>query len=237
MNYIFSKKKPEIGDKGFIIGDRFVKIAANGKIMPKEGLVFYAPLQKGIAPIIGNAPSLSGESVFGEINGIKCLQCNGNTRIDYPQTDDLPTGNAPRSMSAWISSTRIYDRDWDFACGFGDGDSDTMSYCFHATGKLCLYRRDMVSNYSFVSNYPNDNTWVHCLTTFDGTTLKMYANGVLIRSNNLSYATSNRSVYLGYLGTQNGFEYHGNITSFRIYNRALTEDEILLLSQEFVPTT
>lgn len=200
-------------------------------MLVKDGLVFYAPLQKDIVPIIGNAPSLSGDATFGEVNGVKCLQCNGNTRIDYPQTDDLPTGNAPRTMSAWISSS--YNRNnWDFACGFGGDDGYTMAYCFNGQ-RLRLYRQDMNISYTFIDDYPYDNTWVHCLTTFDGTTVKTYANGVLTFAFDVSYATSNRSVYLGYLGTQNAFNYYGNITSFRIYNRALTDSEIKALAREF----
>lgn len=201
-------------------------------MLVKDGLVFYAPLQKDIAPIIGNAPSLTGNATFGEVNGIECLQCKGNTRIDYPQTADLPTGNAPRTMSAWLSTTNPNGNGWNFACGFGGDDSYTMAYCFYSRA-LRLYRQDMNDSYSFAKNYPNDNTWVHCLTTFDGTTVKTYANGVLTFYFNVSYATSNRSVYLGYLGTQNAFNYYGNITSFRIYNRALTENEIQILANEF----
>lgn len=186
-------------------------------------------MQKDIAPIIGNTPSLSGNATFGEVNGIKCLQCNGNTKIDYPQTDDLPTGNTPRTMSAWVSAN-YNTGSWDFMCGFGDDDRQTMSYAFYGS-TIRFYKGGL--DVDMQNNYPFDNTWVHLLTTFDGSTFKAYTNGVLISSWNISFSTSNRSVYLGYLGTQNAYNYHGNITSFRIYNRVLTDKEIQQLANEF----
>ena len=198
-------------------------------MLVKDGLVFYAPLQKDIAPIIGNAPSLSGDAIFGEVNGVKCLQCNGNTRIDYPQTDDLPTGNAPRSMSAWVST--ITNSNWNFICGFGGDNSQTTSFTFNS-GRIHFYNGPIEQQMSLTS-YPFDNSWVHVLVTFDGTTIKGYINGVQTKEFKYTFSTTNRSVYLGYLATQNGFNYKGNVTSFRIYNRVLTDKEIQQLAKEF----
>ena len=48
MNYIFSKKKVEIGDTGFIVGDRFIPVHSEGLKIPEEGLIFYASLKEDI---------------------------------------------------------------------------------------------------------------------------------------------------------------------------------------------
>ena len=39
MDYIFSKKVPEVGDRGFIVGDRFVKVSSS--IKPDYGLITW----------------------------------------------------------------------------------------------------------------------------------------------------------------------------------------------------
>ena len=47
-NYVISKKKVEVGDRGFIIGDRFIHLQNNGLKIPEKGLVFYAPLSDDV---------------------------------------------------------------------------------------------------------------------------------------------------------------------------------------------
>jgi hypothetical protein len=71
------------------------------------------------------------------------------------------------------------------------------------------------------------NTWTHLAGTYDGTTLRLYVNGVAVAS----------AAYSGTIGTSNGplriggnslwGEYfQGTIDEVRVYNRALTAQEI-----------
>ncbi len=86
------------------------------------------------------------------------------------------------------------------------------------------------------------NTWVHVLGTWDGTTLKMYVDGIQRSSStetsgNLSYDSLNTRFVIGsqYKGTVMGGTYNTGpdgywskpIGPVRIYNRALTAAEVL----------
>jgi hypothetical protein len=72
---------------------------------------------------------------------------------------------------------------------------------------------------------------------FDGSTMKCYINGLLCGQYTKNYQTDivNYPLYVGYLATQASsyFGQSGYIAAARLYNRALTEDEIQQLANEF----
>lgn len=79
-------------------------------------------------------------------------------------------------------------------------------------------------------------TWYYLIGTYDGTTMKLYVNGVQDGSNSVSgtidsYATP---LYFGRYGNLTGNAYNGvgHLAFVRIYNRALSASEIALLYRE-----
>src|SRR5207244_3787397 len=72
------------------------------------------------------------------------------------------------------------------------------------------------------------NTWTHLAFTFDGSTLRLYMNGSLVRSSNMnngSIVTSAGALRIG--GNAVFGEYfRGIIDEVRVYNRALTAADI-----------
>jgi len=71
------------------------------------------------------------------------------------------------------------------------------------------------------------STWTHLAITYDGTALKMYVNGTLVRTTALSgaMATSTSALRIG--GNSIWGEYfRGLIDEVRVYNRALSAAEI-----------
>ena len=72
------------------------------------------------------------------------------------------------------------------------------------------------------------NTWVHLATTYDGANVRTYADGVLLQATPLTGNISNTSDVLRMGGNAVWGEFlEGMIDEVRIYNRALTRDEIL----------
>jgi hypothetical protein len=96
--------------------------------------------------------------------------------------------------------------------------------------KLTLHLVDAGGNFTSADTGTlSENTWYHCVFTFDevARTLKTYLNGQSKNSANGNGArTLTRTTNIGY--KQDGNNY-GNFSlkSFRIYNRALTDTEIL----------
>jgi hypothetical protein len=71
------------------------------------------------------------------------------------------------------------------------------------------------------------NTWSHLAGTYDGTTLRLYVNGVQVasRAQTGSIATTTDPLQIGG-DSFFGQYFQGTIDEFRIYNRALTATEI-----------
>lgn len=83
-----------------------------------------------------------------------------------------------------------------------------------------------------------DNNWHHLVTTYDGSTLKIYVDGVLKKSapatGNLKTTTAN--LILGNQSSVNFFR--GNIDEVAVFNRALTQEEVLdLMASSHNPGT
>ena len=71
------------------------------------------------------------------------------------------------------------------------------------------------------------NTWTHLAMTFDGTTLRMFMNGILVKSSAVSGTVAAASGALRIGGNSVWGEYFkGLIDEVRIYNRPLTAAEI-----------
>ncbi|MEA5401957.1 LamG domain-containing protein [Arcicella sp. DC2W] len=98
------------------------------------------------------------------------------------------------------------------------------------------------SNFSILgnptgTNSENTNKWIHAVTVIDEVNAKLYINGTLIQTTLVSpdFSSANaKNLYIGTmmaLGT-NWYPFNGSIDDIRIYNRSLSDTEIVALSKE-----
>src|SRR5690606_18293696 len=73
----------------------------------------------------------------------------------------------------------------------------------------------------------NDGNWHHVAITFDGITINQYIDGVLDYSQPNNYNTNGFDLNIGRRINQNGEWFDGNIDEVVIWNRALSQQEIL----------
>ena len=76
-----------------------------------------------------------------------------------------------------------------------------------------------------------NNQWNHMVATFDGSTKKIYVNGAQKVSEAVTGTITQNttgSAYIGTYGNFVGYPYNGKIGVTRIYNRALTANEITI---------
>lgn len=82
------------------------------------------------------------------------------------------------------------------------------------------------------SNYISTSNWAHVVGTFTSGTRRLYINGVLVNSDSQSGTinTNANGISIGVFGGYNGargYYYNGRIGSVRVYNRVLTQEEVL----------
>ncbi len=82
------------------------------------------------------------------------------------------------------------------------------------------------STYLRGTNQPPLNTWSYIAATFDGSTIKLYVNGVLISSSSFSGTLSASSNQLTIGKSPWGEYFQGRIDDVRIYNVVLSQSEI-----------
>lgn len=210
----------------------------------EEGMVGYYPFN-------GNVQDASGENRHGVLNGAlytKDRFGKSNAALSFDGIDDQVTlqynylGYQELTISAWINVKDLANAGQTILngggpffvlsqqsnVGFGINTSTTEGGT--STGQLLI-----------LSNLPNNpkNTWAHILVKFKSGDSKYYLNGQIVGTNTQAY---NFISYSGVLriGIQNSFgtlanPFKGEIDDLRIYNRALSDAEVVALYKSEAP--
>jgi hypothetical protein len=169
---------------------------------------------------------------------------NGSSsKISIAQTN-LPTGNTAFSYSVWIKTTQSTSSGYPSIFSYGTATSANglfFTLCRDADGNCnpggTLSGRVMVGPYgsSLGSNVAvNDGFWHHVVATFDGTTYKIFIDGVASGSKNMATNLIHSTTpTIGYAGALSGSAqyFNGSIDEFSIWSRALHANEVKQLYQ------
>ena len=117
----------------------------------------------------------------------------------------------------------------------GYGKNASRSLCYAYTVSTGMGFNTSGNNVSFAIPFPSTRMTHVCLA-ISGRGVAFYVDGAFMETKNLSSAPST-TLDTGRIGHYPGGSdyYHGKIAACRIYSRALSEREILVLSHEFHP--
>ena len=201
--------------------------------------VFRAPLANDLNDVssLARTGTLTGTDtasvVVGDVkDGVACTYIPQSVRLFYP-LGDVNVGSSPRTVSLWFWSpcTRT---SWNTIFCYG---TNAAYYYLYAMGYHQSYHyaftawwNDLDSGLGTVTS----GTWHNFVTMYDGTDIKVYVDGVLAGSKttaNINTATGD--IYIGgrTYGTGDNAEsmWYADV---RIYNRALTADEVADLASK-----
>jgi hypothetical protein len=171
----------------------------------------------------GNTPPTWTTGKFG-----KALSFDGVD--DYVLVHDSPsiniTGNQ-MTIEVWINPSIAGQQDkWIVKKMF----AGTEGYRLGLVGGKVFLQIPNSTAWSYGlsgTTYLLANTWYHAIGTYDGSTMKIYVNGTLessmSKTENIIPAADN--LWIG-TWTSTTAHFNGTIDEVRIYNRALTADEI-----------
>ncbi len=148
--------------------------------------------------------------------------------LDFDGIDDYigPAGsiNSTNSITveAWINTTNIASQTFPPVLSISQMCSLELS-----GNNIAFWVIGNGGNYSSTQYAINDGQWYHVAGTYDGTTIRLYINGVeqpSVSTGGVNFLTNIGSWLIGH-SFDNRF-YKGQIDGVRVYNRVLTPIEI-----------
>jgi hypothetical protein len=202
---------------------------------------------KDLTSISGMVADLSGKSVTGTLNGdvsidtlndVKSFSFDGSG--DYISGTLTNTGDFDFTVSTWVYETNGTTTNTIWMIGSGSGNSNpnpSVALAVDSAGSLDFF---VFSGTEIrMSNFRDTfgiNKWHHIVCTRTGTALKYFINGIdqnrpaSANLDPLSIAANSIFNIGARTGNQLGNNpMHGSIANFRLFNRALTSDEIYQL--------
>ncbi|MFA5992472.1 MAG: LamG-like jellyroll fold domain-containing protein [Candidatus Pacearchaeota archaeon] len=205
LYFPFENEEGDQIDYSFNNGSTFYDNRSRGKIFSSAGKVGSASVH-----FDGNTSISVGKKAIGfaKLN-------NSYTIALWVKLDPL----ANKSLRYYITSAG-----WSYALSYDNGHWDYLTETVNQSEKLLSQ-----SVSSSIQN-PEKNVWYFLTVTFNGTSMDLYVNGTRYGTKSLGYYNQQREIfvpglYLGGSYISKGF-FMGDIDEFRVYSRALSNDEI-----------
>jgi len=143
--------------------------------------------------------------------------------VNFGNTINWPAGTSARSMCGWAKTDSIIGG-WRWIAAYGSaGTSQAM---FIGINGNSLYGGGYGDDV-FIDGYWEIDVWHHICLTYDGTTARLYADGIEVASEAKSWDLILNRAHIGRQVNDYLEFWDGMIDDVRIYNKALTQDEIL----------
>jgi hypothetical protein len=196
-----------------------------------DGLVFAIDAGNLVSyPKSGTSTyNLTGSSNNGTlINGTGFSSTNGGTWT-FDGTDDginigtlTPTGGATFEAWIWLETGNT-----NYGAIFTNWGSSANAF-FIGTYPSSDYIQIYFNNNLVINTISLPfNTWMLLTVTNDGTNVRSYINGALTNTASGTLVSANGVTSIGYDVNRTNYPFKGNISNAKIYNRALTADEVL----------
>jgi len=215
-----------------------------------DGLTFY--LDAGVTlsyPGVGttwtdvnglgtkNNGTLTNGPTYNSANGGSIVFDGGDDYVNIGTGTTFNLGGVGKTFSIGICFNR--SGGWGgWTALFTKGDNSWRVHRYgNGTGQLAFGTDGFSSQDTVTNTIFNANTWYNVICVYDGTSKKIYVNGVLDTNVNVTGTLGNNSypVYIGENSQQGGRVFNGKISLTQIYNRALSSTEILQNYQVMIP--
>jgi hypothetical protein len=175
----------------------------------------------GINGALLNSPTFSTDRKEGS-HAILLDGVNQGVNLGNPTA--FPSGSSARTISGWAKTNTLTGDHMIFAYG----TASTGQAMFIGQQGANLFAGGFDDNLT-VSNFWATGVWHHVCLTYDGTTAKLYADGVLVTSSAKSWSLVKSVAFIGKHLTNIAY-WNGSIDDVRIYNTALTASEVSALA-------
>jgi hypothetical protein len=179
-----------------------------------------------------NTGTLGGSTTFTNGKVGQAFQFNGDntSTVTVPDSGSLRASNA-LTIDAWINPSAA-SGDIAYRGCFGNGNCQPYGLLFtgftQTSGRVVLSLGNETTFERLTSGTPIPfNTYTHVTGTYDGTTMRLYINGVFDISKTTTIGTLNQSSTLPlFIGQGADGVFSGAIDELEIFKRALSSAEI-----------
>lgn len=159
--------------------------------------------------------------VAGYDGGALDLDGNGDF-VDFGNPENWPEGAAPRSMCAWAKTDTI-GAGWRWIAAYGSGGTGLAM--FIGINGDSLYGGGYGDDI-FKAGFWEVSEWRHACLTYDGTTARLYGEGVLVASGSKTWNLTRSRAHIGRQVNNVSEFWDGMVDDVRIYNMVLTPEQI-----------
>jgi len=207
--------------------------------IPTSGLVFHMD-PGSIKSYSGSGTTvtdLSGSGNNGTLVSSPTYQYLNIGRFGFNGTSSYINLGNPSSLKpsvvsacAWVRTTDL-NRQSMIVDGNFQNSGQGYLLQFNASNQALFACRLNNSTFNSASGTTSvaANTWYHVVGTYDGTTIKVYVNGVLegstAYSGGIGYSSANLAIGV-YQSLISGYSLNGYVGPVQIYNRAITAAEV-----------
>lgn len=212
---------------------------------PSAGLEAYYPFS-------GNANDVSGKGRNAGIGGGVTLTIdrNGNANSAYSfngvngaisATWGILSGNSDRTVSLWFKT--LVPSNTQYMVSWGTPTADQMylvgTYFDPSSNRVLGLLTYGAAGMAVINQFQfYDNRWHHIVVTQSASLSKLYLDGALQTSRvNNPVNTGSSQLTIGSLPTGGSGYFSGSLDDVRIYNRGLSDSEIIQLYLAEVPNT
>jgi hypothetical protein len=160
---------------------------------------------------------------FGDLDSA-CYFSGGYISAIVPQ---LPLGGAPRTLTAWIKPEMTGVIWGSIMYGNGDCAGKMFGLSRQPNGQIGLWGG--CQDWS-APLYATNNTWSFVAIAYENGTIRIFKNGAWASVTGNPLATTMSRFYIGAETTSDGgyfrYSFRGTIDDVRLYNRALSTDEV-----------
>ncbi len=203
------------------------------------GLVGYWKMEEGSGTQLkdssgwGNNAVTSGSPAWVPVLNGFALNLDGSTHAVVSDQANLNATTA-LSLAAWVKPNLLATQDLISRAIFGTTDGYALSLLSNGKAAVHFNQASFADIYRVTSttSYPTSgNTWMHVAATYDGSTMRLYINGVEENWTPGPAAITASALSLGIAGQSNGSRrFRGDMDDVRVYNRALTPTEVAALA-------
>jgi len=200
---------------------------------PPSGMVAWYPAEGNGNDIKGgNNGTLGGQTAFAAGKVAQAFQFNGNGNTSVVTVPDSPSLHITSALTidAWVNPSNgdaiVLKGNFGTASGQPYGilvgaTTATSEQIVFSIGNNSTF--DRVASGSFIPL----NAYTHIAGTYDGTTMRIYINGVLDMSKTTSIGTLNTiDTNPLRIGAGSSVPYNGAVDELEIFNRAISDTEV-----------